>query len=75
MKRKLAFVLTALISMGLGTSLSVSGQTQPEAGFISLEANNFYFHHNSYFNRIALRSSPARIWYVYQPARNAGRCS
>jgi hypothetical protein len=68
MKKRTILFLTALISIGWGISLPASGQTQPEAGFISLEANNFYFHLNSYFNRIALRSSPARIWYVYQPA-------
>lgn len=39
-----------------------------EAGFINLDANDFYFHRGSYFNRIALRSSPARIWYTFQAA-------
>jgi hypothetical protein len=59
------FILTILLP---GATGSAWGQAQPEAGFITLEENTFYFHLNSYFNRVALRSSPARIWYVYQPA-------
>ncbi len=59
------FILTILLPGAIGSAWS---QTQPEAGFITLEENTFYFHLNSYFNRVALRSSPARIWYVYQPA-------
>lgn len=45
-------------------------QTQPEAGFCFLEETDFYFHTNSYFNRLPLRSSQARIWRVFQPADN-----
>ncbi len=59
------FIFAIFLSGATGLAWS---QTQPEAGFITLEANTFYFHLNSYFNRVALRSSPARIWYVYQPA-------
>jgi hypothetical protein len=43
-------------------------QTQPKAGFCTLEENTYFFHTGSYFNRLALRSSQARIWRVYQPA-------
>jgi hypothetical protein len=64
-RARLLFIYTILLSGVIG---SAWGQTQPEAGFITLEENTFYFHLNSYFNRVALRSSPARIWYVYQPA-------
>jgi len=46
----------------------LGAQTQAKSGFYSLEGNNFYFHKGSYFNRIAMHASPARIWYVYQPA-------
>jgi hypothetical protein len=41
---------------------------QPEAGFVSLEATECHFQSGSYFNRVALRTSPARIWTVFQPA-------
>ena len=41
---------------------------QSEAGFINLEAVEYHFQTNSYFNRIALRSAPARIWTVFRPA-------
>jgi hypothetical protein len=64
--RARVFFIFAIFLSG-ATALAWS-QTQPEAGFISLESSTFYFHLNSYFNRIALRSSPARMWYVYQPA-------
>ncbi|MBN1273819.1 MAG: hypothetical protein JXB26_16245 [Candidatus Aminicenantes bacterium] len=64
-----------LITLGILWFLLISGaqnclaaQNQPEAGFCSLEEINFYFHTNSYFNRLALRSSQARIWRTYQPA-------
>jgi len=36
-----------------------------EAGFIHLEPISFYFHHNSHFNRLELKSSQARIWYSF----------
>jgi pimeloyl-ACP methyl ester carboxylesterase len=50
---------------GAGELLAEPGH---EAGFITLEANPFYLQRGSYFNRLALRSSPARLWYVFQPA-------
>jgi len=59
------------ISLCFALTSSLAGQIQPEAGFCTLEENNFYFHSGSYFNRIALRSSQARIWYTYQPADEA----
>jgi hypothetical protein len=58
----------ALILWGVGAAVPVWPQTQAEAGFITLEENDFYFHSGSWSNRIVLRSSPARIWFVYQPA-------
>ncbi|UCH98032.1 MAG: hypothetical protein JSV88_14590, partial [Candidatus Aminicenantes bacterium] len=39
-----------------------------EAGFITIEPVDFYFHYQSYFSRLTLRSSEARIWYSFQPA-------
>jgi hypothetical protein len=57
-----------LVLLGVGIAVPAWTQVQPEAGFITLEENSCYFHLNSYFNRVALRSSPARLWYVFQPA-------
>lgn len=61
-------ILGLLIAFWIGTGNSLIAQTQPEAGFCFLEENDFYFHTNSYFNRLPLRSSQTRIWRVYQPA-------
>lgn len=69
MKRELHVFTLCLIFMVCGGPFAIlEAQSQPEAGFYTLEENYFYFHTNSYFNRIALRSSPARLWYVFQPA-------
>jgi hypothetical protein len=63
----------ALLSLALffGSASLLPAHDKPDAGFYTLEANTFTFHTNSYFNRLVLRSSPARIWYVYQPADEA----
>jgi hypothetical protein len=69
MKKTLAILFTGLwIIFGPGIGNSLFAQTQPEAGFCFLEEIDYYFHTNSYFNRLALRSSQARIWRVFQPA-------
>jgi len=47
---------------------SLRAELTQKAGFIELGALDFHFHQGSYFNRLQLRSSPARIWYVFQPA-------
>jgi len=57
-----------LIVFGTGAGNALFAQAQPEAGFCHLEEIDFYFHTNSYFNRLSLRSSQARIWRVFQPA-------
>jgi hypothetical protein len=57
-----------LVFFAAATAAPLWPQVQPEAGFITLEENTCYFHLHSYFNRVALRSSPARLWYVFQPA-------
>jgi len=49
-------------------ALPLAAELQPEAGFISLEESVSYVHPGSYFNRLPFRTSPARIWYVFQPA-------
>jgi hypothetical protein len=57
-----------LLLVGAWAASSLWAQTLPEAGFITLEKTDHYFHSGSWSNRIALRSSPTRLWYVYQPA-------
>ncbi len=68
--KKTISILTVwlLIVFGTGTGNGLFAQAQPEAGFCHLEEIDFYFHTNSYFNRLPFRSSRARIWRVYQPA-------
>ena len=39
-----------------------------EAGFMTIEPISFYFHYGSYFNRLELRSSEARMFYSFQAA-------
>ncbi len=58
-------ILILLLTIAAGP---LQSQARDEAGFITLEENDFYFHSGSWANRIALRSSPARLWYAYQPA-------
>ena len=62
------FTGLCLFVLCLGFMPFAWGYQQSEAGFITIEEINTYFHTNSYFNRTALRSSEARLWYVYQPA-------
>jgi hypothetical protein len=69
MKKIVAFLMALLgTAFWLGVSSPLIAQTQPEAGFCLLEEIDFYFHTNSYFNRLPLRSSQARLWRVFQPA-------
>jgi hypothetical protein len=69
MKKIISILFFGLwIAFGMGGGNVLIAQTQPEAGFCNLEETDFYFHTNSYFNRLPLRSSQARIWHVYQPA-------
>jgi len=63
-------ILSMWTAFWVGPGNSLVAQSQAEAGFCFLEENDFYFHTNSYFNRLALRSSQTRIWRVYQPADN-----
>jgi hypothetical protein len=66
------FVPILIICLGTtiwsGYPNTLWAQTQPEAGFCTLEENTYFFHTGSYFNRLALRSAQTRIWRVYQPA-------
>lgn len=43
-----------------------------EAGYMAIEPITFYFHYGSYFNRLSLKSSQARIWYSFQAADQDG---
>jgi len=67
-KRDCVLFPLLILALWFGLSESLPAQYQQEAGFYTLEANTFHYHSGSYFQRVALRSSPARIWYAYQPA-------
>jgi hypothetical protein len=64
-QRTAAAVLIAILTGGAAPLLA---QLQAEAGFIPVEGSVSYLQVGSYFNRVVLRTSPARIWYTFQPA-------
>lgn len=71
MKRHLTLCLCFFfISVGLFPfySEATAQSLQNEAGYMSIEPINFYFHYGSYFNRLVLKSSRARIWYSFHAA-------
>ena len=61
----LALVITARLPLG---AESAAQTVQNEAGFMSIEPVTFHFQYGSYFNRLSLTSSQARIWYSFQAA-------
>lgn len=65
-------ILPCLLALGLGLPLLCPGaraQSVPnEAGYVTIAPVTFYFHSGSYFNRMSLKSSRARIWYSFQSA-------
>ncbi len=61
-------VLAVLIVILAGGAAPLRAQLQSEAGFIPVEGSVSYFQFGSYFNRLTMRTSPARIWYTFQPA-------
>jgi hypothetical protein len=66
--RTAAAVLIAMLAIG---AVPLRAQLQAEAGFIPVEGSLSYFQFGSYFNRFTMRTSPARIWYMFQPADEA----
>ena len=71
MKRRLPVLLCLfLISLGLLPFFPEAGAQplQNEAGYMDIEPITFYFHFGSYINRLALKSSRARIWYSFLAA-------
>jgi len=65
----ISLALTLLISDGPALTAETAAQRiQNETGFMSIEPVTFYFHYGSYFNRLSLTSSQARIWYSFQAA-------
>ncbi|MDH4198540.1 MAG: hypothetical protein OEW05_14090, partial [Candidatus Aminicenantes bacterium] len=67
-KRATLTITVVLVGMLAAGVLPLRADLRAEAGFITLEENVSYVHPGSYFNRIPLRTSPARIWYIFQPA-------
>jgi Serine carboxypeptidase len=69
MRKQATFtVFAVLIVILAGGAAPLRAQLQSEAGFIPVEGSVSYFQFGSYFNRLAMRTSPARIWYTFQPA-------
>lgn len=64
---KLTVLAGLLVALAAGAP-SLASQLEQEAGFLPIEESVSYVHAGSYFNRIPLRTSPARLWYVFQPA-------
>jgi hypothetical protein len=62
------FILLLWTLFWVGATDFLLAQMQPEAGFCTLEENDYYFHTGSYFNRLAFHSSQTRLWRVFQPA-------
>jgi hypothetical protein len=67
-KRAHGTLIALWIAILAGTAAPLRAQLQAEAGFIPVEGSVSYFQVGSYFNRVVLRTSPARIWYTFQPA-------
>jgi len=45
---------------------------QDESGFFQIDPVHYYFHYHSYFTRLALTTSQARIWYTFLKADQDG---
>jgi hypothetical protein len=67
-KRSTLTAVVAVIAILAGGAVPLRAQFQAEAGFIPVEGSVSYFQFGSYFNRLTLKTSPARIWYTFQPA-------
>ena len=67
-KHTVVTVFAAFIGVLAAGAIPLQAQLQDEAGFIAVESSVSYFHVGSYFYRIPMRTSPARIWYTFQPA-------
>jgi hypothetical protein len=67
-KRTRGAVAALVIAILAGGVVPLRAQLQAEAGFIPVEGSVSYFQFGSYFNRLTLKTSPARIWYTFQPA-------
>ncbi len=67
-KRATQTATAVLVGLLVAWALPLRAELRAEAGFITLEESVSYIHPGSYFNRIPFRTSPARIWYVFQPA-------
>ncbi len=64
------FVFFLLSAYSTGTLYCIPQDLplQNEAGFVTIKPVDFYFHDNNTKSKLELRSSEARLWYVFQPA-------
>lgn len=65
--RALAALMT-LAGIAAGAPSAAASDLRPEAGFMAIEPISFYFHYGSYFNRLDLRSSEAKLFFSFRPA-------
>jgi hypothetical protein len=71
MKRLFSIIFCLLVLTGFHAGdlyCSQSQTIQNEAGFMDIEPITFNFQYGSYFNRLELQSSQARIWYSFHAA-------
>ncbi|MCP4901269.1 MAG: S10 family peptidase [bacterium] len=60
----LVLLIIGLVPLPAGAQ-SANAVLQNEAGHMTIEPVNFYFHFGSFFTRLPLRSSEARLWYSF----------
>jgi hypothetical protein len=70
--KRLFFLILCLLALGSSNSGTLQSSKhlaiRNEAGFIDIEPIGFYFHYGSFFSRLDLQSSQARIWYSFHAA-------
>jgi hypothetical protein len=62
----IGFLILAGLASGVPPLRGV--EIRNEAGFMAIEPVSFYFHYGSYFNRLELRSSEAKLFYSFRAA-------
>jgi hypothetical protein len=66
-----AFLFLVVFPPCPASGSEVAGAPGPEAGFETIEPVTVNFQYGSYFSRLQLTSSEARVWYSFHPADNS----
>lgn len=64
MMRSARLVLSLLVIFW-GAAATPAAAPGDEAGYMAIEPVTFWFQYGAYFDRLVLRSSPARLWYSF----------